>query len=397
MSKRRITIVIISLIVAISMVFNLVAPISATKLDDLKQELEETKRQLEVADSNVSSLSQRIETLDSEIAELDAELVDIMTAISLLEDHIEDMKLQIKKTKKELEMAQATEDAQYEAMKIRIKYMYERGEVSYISFLMQAESYTEAINKSEYIEQLYEYDRRMLLEYQDAKERVQEIHERLIEEEEQLEIDKKELEQEELQLSILMEEKKEQASDYEDQIIRFQQEAAVYKAKIKQQNSEIKRLEAIEKAKAEAAAQAAKKSKQSSTYREKVESAAETVSAAAGSASGKEIANYGCQFIGNPYVYGGTSLTKGADCSGFVYSVYKHCGYDIPRPGLAQRSIGKGVSYSEAQPGDIICYPGHVGIYIGGGQIVHASTPSGGIKIGSATYSTIITVRRVVD
>ena len=110
---------------------------------------------------------------------------------------------------------------------------------------------------------------------------------------------------------------------------------------------------------------------------------------------GQQIANYACQFIGNPYVSGGTSLTQGADCSGFVWRVYSDFGYSVPRTSYSLRSAGTGVSYSEAQPGDIVCYAGHVGIYIGNGQIVHASTPRSGIKITHATYKEILSVRRI--
>ena len=119
-------------------------------------------------------------------------------------------------------------------------------------------------------------------------------------------------------------------------------------------------------------------------------------SSSGGSGKGQQIADYACKFIGNPYVAGGTSLTNGADCSGFVMSVYQAFGYSLPRSSYAQSAVGKGVSYSEAQPGDIIYYGGHVGIYIGNGQIVHASTERTGIKITSATYRSIITIRRIV-
>ena len=108
------------------------------------------------------------------------------------------------------------------------------------------------------------------------------------------------------------------------------------------------------------------------------------------------MANYAWQFIGNPYVMGGTSLTNGADCSGFVFRVYKDFGYSLPRTSYAQRSAGTEVSYSDAQPGDVICYAGHVGIYIGNGQIVHASTQKTGIKVTRATYREILSVRRIV-
>lgn len=112
--------------------------------------------------------------------------------------------------------------------------------------------------------------------------------------------------------------------------------------------------------------------------------------------SGQAVVDYACQFIGNPYVWGGTSLTNGADCSGFVQSVYKHFGVSLPRTSGQMRSAGTGVSYNEAIPGDVICYDGHVGIYMGDGQIVNAINSSKGIGVLSATYANIITVRRIL-
>ena len=126
--------------------------------------------------------------------------------------------------------------------------------------------------------------------------------------------------------------------------------------------------------------------------------AAETTSAAAAvSSHGESVADFAVQFVGNPYVYGGTSLTNGADCSGLVMSVYKNFGVSLPHSSSADRNVGTDVGGLEnAQPGDIVCYTGHVGIYIGDGQIVHASTASTGIKISEADYRTPVAVRRVL-
>ena len=126
--------------------------------------------------------------------------------------------------------------------------------------------------------------------------------------------------------------------------------------------------------------------------------AAETTSAAAAvSSHGESVADFAVQFVGNPYVYGGTSLTNGADCSGFVMSVYKNFGVSLTHSSSADRNVGTDVGGLEnAQPGDIVCYTGHVGIYIGDGQIVHASTASTGIKISEADYRTPVAVRRVL-
>lgn len=112
--------------------------------------------------------------------------------------------------------------------------------------------------------------------------------------------------------------------------------------------------------------------------------------------TGQAIVDYACQFIGNPYVWGGTSLTNGADCSGFVQSVFKNFGINLPRTSGEMRSSGTAVNYSDAMPGDIVCYDGHVGIYMGNGQIVNAINSRKGIGILSATYDDIITVRRLL-
>lgn len=118
---------------------------------------------------------------------------------------------------------------------------------------------------------------------------------------------------------------------------------------------------------------------------------------AEGLALGQQIAGYACQFLGNPYVYGGSSLTNGTDCSGFTMAVYAQFGYSLSHSSGVQMGQGTPVSLDAVQPGDIICYSGHVGLYIGGGQIVHASTESTGIIISNMYYTTPIGARRIVQ
>lgn len=146
-------------------------------------------------------------------------------------------------------------------------------------------------------------------------------------------------------------------------------------------------------AEAAAAAERANASKEKSSSKESSGSSKSYSSPSGG--GGGSVANYACQFVGNPYVYGGSSLTNGTDCSGFVMSVYAAYGISLPHSSSALRGVGYGVSTSDMQPGDIVCYSGHVGIYIGNGSIVHASTPSSGIKISTAYYRDILAVRRI--
>ena len=211
------------------------------------------------------------------------------------------------------------------------------------------------------------------------------------------------------QLETTIAKKKKEVSNFDSQLAQAKNDAAAYAKTVEKKNQEIQKAKEeearkkreAEEARKKAEAEAAKK-KSSATTTSKKTSANDkypgpaAVKSSGGSAQGRAVADYGLQFVGNPYVYGGTSLTNGADCSGFVQQVYKHFGYSLPRSSSEQRSAGREVSYSEAQPGDLICYAGHVAIYIGNGQIVHASTPTTGIKVGTATYRTILSVRRIV-
>lgn len=174
------------------------------------------------------------------------------------------------------------------------------------------------------------------------------------------------------------------------------------KAESKEEEEARLAKEEAERQAAAAAAEAAKKkasrsSKSSSGSSTSTSSSAESSSSysAPSGSDGQAVANYACQFIGNPYVYGGSSLTNGTDCSGFVMSVYAAFGIGLPHSSSGQRGCGYEVSLSEAQPGDIVCYSGHVGIYVGNNTIVHASTPSSGIKYSTATYRSVLSVRRI--
>ncbi len=156
------------------------------------------------------------------------------------------------------------------------------------------------------------------------------------------------------------------------------------------------RLAKEEEASKAAQAAARKKTSENAASGGKTEEGGKTYANPTGS-TGADVVQFAKQFVGNPYVYGGTSLTNGADCSGFVMSVYKNFGVNLPHSSAADRSVGAAVNGLEnAQPGDIICYSGHVGIYAGNGQIVHASTSKTGIIVSSATYRSILSIRRIL-
>ena len=396
-----------------------------------KSEQQGTQSQYKQSQSKVSSLEGQQDALEEEIQELDSQLVEVIASVSLMQDQISDTEKQIVKAQEDYDVAKAQEDAQYLAMKKRLRYLYEKGDTSYIEILSNASNWSGMLNQANYVEKLYEYDKQMLNRYILRKEEVAQKKNDLEDKKSDLETQKYELEEEQASMQQMIDEKKSQANDFDAQIAKAKQEAAAYKALIKQQNSELARLdeeenaiikaeeerrkaeEAAKKAaeeKAKAEEKAAKSSNSGSSDSSSNRAGSSDSSSSSGSSSGgglktvppasgssgSDIAAYACQFVGNPYVAGGTSLTNGADCSGFIWAVYRQYGYSLPRNSAAMRSAGSEVSYEAAQAGDIICYAGHVALYLGGGRIVHASTARTGIKYGYANYKPILTIRRIV-
>ena len=359
-------------------------PVLATETEIKKQQAE-TKKQLEEINQQMKKIESQRDAILDEIEALDSELVDLMLSMELLEADIEAKEEELAAAEEEYEAAKAQEEVQYEAMKLRIQYIYEEGDMDYMSLLLKANSFGDFLNRADFAETIQKKDKEMLTAYQEIKDEVAVLLEQLELEMADMEALQGEDEETKAETEVALAEKKAQEDDYESQLADAKAKATEYKNQIKKQSEQLKKLEEERKKKEAAAAGTSGSSSGSSSG---------GIVVTGNSATGRAIANYALQFVGNPYVLGGTSLTNGADCSGFTQSVFKHFGISLPRTSSAQRYAGTAVSYSEAQAGDLICYAGHVAIYLGGGRIVHASSSKTGIKTGTATYKTILAVRR---
>ena len=410
-------------------------PVLATTISGLQEDIKRNQSQLNNVNQQIAGYQDAQEGVEEEISDLDAEMVALLTDINLIQEAIAEKEEDIANTQVAYDEAEAEKDEQYESMKVRIKFMYEKGDQSYLQLFLGAQSMSDMMNKAHYIEQLYEYDRTLLEQYEATVQQVAQLQDRLEEEKSELVTSKTELEEQQDYVNEVLEQKRQEYENYNAVLAKAKREAAAYTAKIKQETAQIRKLEEEERKRREEEERKRKEEEERRRKQEEErrkaeqeandeqqddpgttddEDASETEDkteksddskkpddtsgkpASSGSSKGQEIAKFACKYVGYPYVAGGTSLTNGADCSGFVLAVYKNFGYSLPRSSYAQSGAGRGVSYSEAQPGDIIYYGGHVGIYIGNGQIVHASTERSGIKITSATYRNIITVRRIV-
>ena len=422
----------LALILASAMVVGSAMAVSADTIDGIKAQQAQTQANLDSVSSYIDTLEQDKATLLGQIDSVDQELVTTIAYIDSLNISIEDINAKIEQTAVDLAAAEETKAVQYEAMKKRIQYIYEEGgNAGWATILLADGDITELLNKAEYTQQMYDYDRECLEEYAATVEQVETLQAQQTAQQTELVELKGEQEQYQQSLQEQLANLQATSSDYEAELLKAQELANQYTGLINQQNEQIAILVEQQRAAAEAAAaQAAAEeaARQQAAAQSAQQAATQTTTTTNGGGSsyvpdttgggsydsgssdsgssggssynssiGQAIVSYACQFIGNPYVWGGTSLTNGADCSGFTQAVFAHFGYSLPRTSGEQRSAGYAVSYSEAQPGDLICYEGHVAIYMGGGSIVHAANESIGITTGSATYRSILSVRRIAS
>ena len=391
-----------------------VLSVNASTMSKAKDAKKAAESDLNKANSQIETIEKQQQALQSEINAKDAELVNLLVNIGILEDELDSKNAQLEQVTADLAEAEQTEADQYASMKKRIQFMYERGDTAMIEALLGSENMADFLNRVEYVSEVYDYDRNLLTQYQTTVQQVADLKSTVETEKAELEAMEDEYAAQQTELENVLAAKKAKMGDYNNQLATAQAEAEAYKKTIAAQNKiikeeERKQKEQEEKARAAAAKASAGNSNSSTSGTGNTgNSTGGTSSNSTGSSgggenpsystsvSGSSVVSYACQFVGNPYVWGGTSLTNGADCSGFVMSVFAHFGVSLPHSSGALQGCGKAVSYANAQPGDLICYSGHVAIYMGGGQIVHAQSTAVGITTSSATYRTIVAVRRVL-
>lgn len=382
----------------------------ATTIGEVQENINKHQNQIDEINRQIASFEDEQDLIEEQIADLNAEIVNTMASIDVMEEQIGqkeleisdkemqigDKTVQIEETEAEYEASVEREEQQRQSMMDCTRMMYENNDVSYLTSILSGKGLSDILNQMDYVERVYEYSMDRLDAFVETKNQVHDLWDRLEQEKAELEQEKSGLEQDKAgleadreqlnalksDLDVKLAKKKKESANYDAEIRKAQQQAAAAKKLLQQDQQRLKQLQTAQNA--------ANMTIATTNYTSIIEGAS-------GSDLGKKIAKYACQFVGNPYVSGGTSLTNGADCSGFTYRIYQDFGYSIPRTSYLQRSAGTEVSYENAQPGDLICYDGHVAMYIGGGMIVHASSARTGIKVSRAQYRTILAVRRIIQ
>ncbi len=361
---------------------------------------------------DVESLENQKSQAEAQAASVNQNLVDLLVEYEALQTDMENQEKKIDQAGKDLEKAEAKEKQQYEDMKLRIKYMYENGEESYLSVLVSATDFADFVNKAEYVQKVNKYDRDMLDEYVATKNEIKDLKVDLEAGQASMKDMARDMESQKSNLESTLTEMESQIADFDTQLAAAREEAAAQLEELTNEADTSAADEVIEtvagntenagnsnSSGSKPSGNSSSKPSGGTSSKPSGDSSSSSSSKPSNASLGQQIANKGCEYIGNKYVYGGNSLTNGIDCSGFVQQIHKKFGISTPRSSSAIRYGGKAVSYADKLPGDVICYSGHVAIYIGNDTVVHASNsapyPSGGIKTTTpANYKTVLAVRR---
>ena len=378
------------------------------KQKDAEKKKSQAEQNLKDKKNEINGLKDQQQTTADDIKNKSAKLDEILAAQKKLQADITSKQAEIEQNQKDLAAAQEKQQEQYDAMKKRIQFMYENSAEDNIwTAIIESNGITDMLNRIEYVSDVYDSDRALMDSYQAAVEQVKEIGTKLDNDMNELTAMQDDYEKQQADVEAAIVALENQKEQYASQIAQAQQQAENYQNIITAQGKIIQEQEAAAAAAAAAAARA-NSSSSSSSYdgggAGKGGSIASDYAAGGGKnpsastgVSGSDVVSYAMQFKGNPYVWGGNSLTNGVDCSGFVHEVYAHFGISTPRYSQAFKSVGQAVSFDNIQPGDVVVYPGHVAIYAGGGVIVEAQSTKAGITANrSVQCHTILAIRRLV-
>ena len=380
------------------------------KQKDAEKKKSQAEQDLKDKKNEINGLKGQQQITADDIKNKSAKLDEILAAQKKLQTDITSKQAEIEQNQKDLAAAQEKQQEQYDAMKKRIQFMYENSAEDNIwTAIIESNGITDMLNRIEYVSDVYDSDRALMDSYQAAVEQVKEIGTKLDNDMNELTAMQDDYEKQQADVEAAIVALENQKEQYASQIAQAQQQADNYQNIITAQGKIIQEQEAAAAAAAaQAAAARANSSSSSSSYdgggAGKGGSIAGDYAAGGGKnpgastgVSGSSVVSYAMQFVGNPYVWGGNSLTNGVDCSGFVHEVYAHFGISTPRYSQAFKSVGQAVSFDNIQPGDVVVYPGHVAIYAGGGVIVEAQSTKAGITANrSVQCHTILAIRRLV-
>lgn len=355
-------------------------------------------KKLREKNSDIANIKDSQSDVKDSISAAAAKMKTLLSKQEQLKSDIKDKQNEVEQANKKLEEAKEEEQKQYDAMKLRIQYLYENSTDNSIwSAILESNGLSDMLNRIEYATDLYKSDRELMTSYQNAVKKVEDWTMQLADEMDSLLALQDKYQTQQGELKTLMAKLEKQKDAYAQQLAEAQKQAQDYKKTISKQ-------EAIIRAQEAAAARA-----NANTYDGGGTGASGGIASDSylkdpdcnpsqtTDVSGADIVAFAQQFVGNPYVWGGNSLTNGVDCSGFVHQVYAHFGISTPRYSQAFKSVGQPVSYQNIQAGDVVVYPGHVAIYIGNGNIVEAQSTRAGITNSRpVNCHTITAIRRLV-